>query len=71
MRSDGAKVAPIRYCDDFIIGFEREDDARRMMGVLGKRLRRYGPALHPDNTRSQPFRRPERVNDFETLPVRI
>ena len=24
----------IRYCDDFIIGFEREDDARRVMAVL-------------------------------------
>jgi RNA-directed DNA polymerase len=27
----------IRYCDDCIIGFEREDDARRVMAVLGKR----------------------------------
>jgi len=24
----------IRYCDDFIIGFEHEDDARRVMGCL-------------------------------------
>jgi len=28
----------IRYGDDFIIGFEREDDARRAMAVLGKRI---------------------------------
>ena len=28
----------VRYCDDFVIGFEREDDARRVMAVLGKRL---------------------------------
>ena len=48
----------IRYCDDFIIGFEREDDARRVMGVLGKRLGRFGLALHPDKTRLLPFRRP-------------
>jgi hypothetical protein len=27
----------VRYCDDFVIGFEREDDARRVMAVLGKR----------------------------------
>jgi group II intron reverse transcriptase/maturase len=45
----------IRYCDDFIIGFEREDDARRVMAVLGKRLGRFGLALHPDKTRLVPF----------------
>jgi retron-type reverse transcriptase len=27
----------IRYCDDFLIGFEREGDARRVIAVLGKR----------------------------------
>ena len=48
----------IRYCDDFIIGFEREDDARRVMNVLGKRLGRFGLSLHPDKTRLLPFRRP-------------
>jgi RNA-directed DNA polymerase len=48
----------IRYCDDFIIGFEQEDDARRVMEVLGKRLGRFGLALHPDKTRLLPFRRP-------------
>jgi group II intron reverse transcriptase/maturase len=48
----------IRYCDDFIIGFEREDDARRVMKVLGKRLGRFGLSLHPGKTRLVPFRRP-------------
>ncbi len=48
----------VRYCDDFVIGFEREDDARRVMAVLGKRLGRFGLALHPDKTRLIPFRRP-------------
>lgn len=48
----------IRYCDDFIIGFEFEDDARRVMAVLGKRLERFGLALHPGKTRLIPFRRP-------------
>ena len=52
------RVTLIRYCDDFIIGFEREDDARRVMAVLGKRLGRFGLALHPDKTRLLPFRRP-------------
>ncbi len=48
----------VRYCDDFIITFEREDDARRVMAVLGKRLGRFGLTLHPDKTRLLPFRRP-------------
>ena len=48
----------IRYCDDFIIGFEREDDVRRVMAVLGKRLGRFGLTLHPDKTRLVPFRHP-------------
>ena len=48
----------IRYCDDFIIGFEQEEDARRVMDVLGKRLGRFGLTLHPDKTHLLPFRRP-------------
>jgi len=52
------KATLIRYCDDFIIGFEQEDDARRVMAALGKRLERFGLALHPDKTRLIPFRRP-------------
>ncbi len=48
----------IRYCDDFVIGFELEADARRVMDVLPKRLGRFGLALHPDKTRLLPFRRP-------------
>jgi hypothetical protein len=50
----------IRYCDDFVIGFEREDDARRVMAVLGKRFERYGLKLHPDKTRLFEFARPRR-----------
>jgi group II intron reverse transcriptase/maturase len=52
------KATLIRYCDDFIIGFEREDDARRVLAVLGKRLGRFGLILHPDKTRRLPFGRP-------------
>jgi RNA-directed DNA polymerase len=48
----------LRYSDDFVIGFEREDDARRVMAVLGKRLGRFGLTLHSDKTRLVPFRRP-------------
>jgi group II intron reverse transcriptase/maturase len=52
------KAILARYADDFVIGFEHEDDARRVMGVLGKRLGRFGLTLHPDKTRLLPFRRP-------------
>jgi RNA-directed DNA polymerase len=48
----------IRYADDFVIGFERREDAERVMAVLGKRLQRYGLSLHPDKTRLLPFRPP-------------
>jgi RNA-directed DNA polymerase len=54
----GGKATLIRYGDDFIIGFEREDDARRVLAVLGKRLGRFGLILHPDKTRLLPFGRP-------------
>lgn len=48
----------IRYADDFAVCFEHEDDARRVMAVLGKRMGRYGLTLHPDKTRLLPFGRP-------------
>jgi RNA-directed DNA polymerase len=49
------KATLLRYCDDFIIGFAREDDARRVQAVLGKRLGRFGLTLHPDKTRLLPL----------------
>lgn len=48
----------IRYADDFVIGFEREDDAVRVLEVLKKRMAKYGLTLHPDKTRLIPFTRP-------------
>jgi hypothetical protein len=48
----------IRYADDLVIGFAREDDARRVLEALGKRLARFGLTLHPDKTRLVPFGRP-------------
>jgi len=48
----------IRYADDFILCFEREHDARRVMDVLPKRMAKYGLTLHPDKTRLIPFQRP-------------
>jgi RNA-directed DNA polymerase len=52
------KAQLLRFADDFVIVFEREDDARRVMDVLPKRLARFGLTLHPDKTRLLDFRRP-------------
>jgi RNA-directed DNA polymerase len=48
----------IRYADDFVICFEREDDAKRVQDVLPKRFAQYGLSLHPEKTRLLPFVRP-------------
>lgn len=45
------KAILIRYADDFTIGFELEEDARRVHAVLPKRFGKYGLTLHPDKTR--------------------
>ena len=50
----------IRYADDFVIGCEREDDARRLLEVLGKRMEKHGLKLHPEKTRLVRFYRQPR-----------
>lgn len=50
----------IRYADDFVICFAREEDARRVLAVLPRRFERYGLRLHPDKTRLLPFGSPNR-----------
>jgi len=52
------KAHLIRYADDFVIGFERQDDADRVMQVIGKRMGKYGLTLHPEKTRLFSFGRP-------------
>ena len=48
----------IRFADDFIIGFELEGDARRVMEVLPKRFARFGLTVHPKKTVLVQFRKP-------------
>ena len=50
----------IRYADDFVIAFERKEDAERVLEQLGKRMEQHGLALHPDKTRLVPFAMPPR-----------
>ena len=48
----------VRCADDFVIGFETKEDAKRVMDALGERLEHFGLTLHPDKPRLLPFRRP-------------
>jgi group II intron reverse transcriptase/maturase len=41
----------VRFADDMAMGFEREDDARRVLEALPKRFEKYGLKLHPEKTR--------------------
>lgn len=48
----------VRFADDAVLCFEREDDARRVLDVLPKRFGKYGLTLHPEKTRLVRFARP-------------
>lgn len=49
----------VRFADDAVLAFEREDDADRFMAVLAKRFAKYGLRLHPEKTRLLCFERPK------------
>ena len=48
----------VRYADDFVILFERQDDAERVYAALERRMARYALTLHPEKTRLLSFRPP-------------
>ena len=50
----------IRLADDFVIGCEREEDARRIMAVRPKRFARFRLSMHPQKTRLSAFGKPAR-----------
>jgi len=45
----------IRYADDFVCAFEKEEDARRFHEALGKRLQKFNLELSREKTRITPF----------------
>jgi len=47
----------VRYADDFLCMFEKEDDARRFQAVLPKRLGRFSLELAPEKTQLLRFGR--------------
>jgi group II intron reverse transcriptase/maturase len=55
----------IRFADDFVLVFQLESDARRVLGVLPKRFGKYGLSLHPDKTRLVRFEQPGRKAECE------
>lgn len=47
----------VRFADDFVVGFERRDDAERFWVELGERLAKFALELHPQKTRLIEFGR--------------
>lgn len=45
----------IRYADDFVCAFEKQEDAQRFYDALGKRLEKFGLELSKEKTRVVPF----------------
>jgi RNA-directed DNA polymerase len=41
----------VRFADDFIVGFQHQDDAERFLAELRGRLAKFALELHPDKTR--------------------
>ena len=50
-------VIIVRYCDDFIVGFQYKDDAEQFLSDLRARFHRFHLELHPDKTRLIEFGR--------------
>ena len=47
----------VRYADDFVMGFQKEQDAMAMREALAQRLEHFGLKLHPQKTRVIEFGR--------------
>lgn len=56
-RNARGDVVIVRFADDFILGFERQDDAKRFLRDLRERLAKFSLGLHPDKTRLIEFGR--------------
>jgi len=58
----------VRFADDAVIVFSREEDAKRVMDVLPQRFGKYGLTLHPEKTRLVTFRCPPKDEDRTEPP---
>ena len=56
-RNARGRIIFVRYSDDFVMGFQHESEARKMLADLRERLAKFGLALHDDKTRLIEFGR--------------
>lgn len=56
-REARGEVVIVRYADDFVMGFQYEDDGRRFLEELKARLAKFGLNLHEEKTRLIEFGR--------------
>jgi RNA-directed DNA polymerase len=61
-REAAGGVIIVRYADDVVVGFEREDDAHRFLDAMRERLAAFALSLHPDKTRLIEFGRAASAN---------
>lgn len=52
------EAALVRFADDFVILFSREEDAQRVFDVLPKRFSKFGLTIHPEKTKLVEFKPP-------------
>ena len=50
-------VVIVRFCDDFVVGFEHREEAERFLTDRRERFAKFGLGLHPDKTRLIEFGR--------------
>ena len=50
-RNAGGDMIIVRYCDDFVMGFQHHGEAERFLGEMKERTAKFGLALHPEKTR--------------------
>jgi group II intron reverse transcriptase/maturase len=70
-RNARGQMYVVRYADDLVMGFQREEDARAMQVALAARLAEFGLELHPDKThvlRFGRFARQDAPKDGRTRP---
>lgn len=60
----------IRFADDAVLVFAREEDAKRVMDVLPKRFGKYGLTIHPEKTRLICFGKPQKRKEETSEPPR-
>jgi len=67
-------VIIVRYADDFVMGFQHQDDAQRFLQALRERFAKFGLELHAEKTRLIEFgrfaaeRRTRKRGNFSMTP---